>query len=127
VLVAEGVDISLNEDKWYLERLDGGLFTLQNIDYILAWIAMEDDGVSLAVFFLIPLAINKQPQYQARAHLMQMLDRKSKSVKDIIRTLQEYHDNVDEGDHAPSDKEGSDRAPSKREILQGLIMFLESC
>jgi beta-catenin-like protein 1 len=35
------------EDAWYLQRLDNGLFTLQNVDYILAWIAMEDDGVSI--------------------------------------------------------------------------------
>ena len=34
------------EDMWYLRRLDGGLFTQQTVDYILAWIAMEDDGVS---------------------------------------------------------------------------------
>lgn len=32
---------------FYLRRLDGGLFTLQTVDYILAWIAMEDDGVCL--------------------------------------------------------------------------------
>lgn len=35
-----------DEDYWYLRRLDGGLFTLQTVDYILAWIMMEDDGVS---------------------------------------------------------------------------------
>ncbi|KAH9179717.1 DUF1716-domain-containing protein [Lactarius sanguifluus] len=34
------------EDAWYLRRLDGGLYTLQTVDYILAWIVMEDDGVS---------------------------------------------------------------------------------
>jgi beta-catenin-like protein 1 len=33
------------EDAWYLRRLDGGLYTLQTVDYILAWIIMEDDGV----------------------------------------------------------------------------------
>jgi beta-catenin-like protein 1 len=33
------------EDTWYLRRLDGGLYTLQTVDYILAWIIMEDDGV----------------------------------------------------------------------------------
>lgn len=33
------------ETAWYLRRLDGGLFTLQTVDYILAWIIMEDDGV----------------------------------------------------------------------------------
>ena len=34
------------EDAWYLRRLDGGLYTLQTVDYILAWIIMDDDGVS---------------------------------------------------------------------------------
>jgi beta-catenin-like protein 1 len=38
---------SEEEDMWYLRRLDNGLFTLQNVDYILAWIAMEDDGVCI--------------------------------------------------------------------------------
>ena len=33
------------EEAWYLRRLDGGLYTLQTVDYILAWIIMEDDGV----------------------------------------------------------------------------------
>lgn len=45
-LAEEGSEVSSEEeDAWYLRRLDGGLFTLQTVDYILAWIAMEDDGV----------------------------------------------------------------------------------
>lgn len=36
---------SEEEEAWYLRRLDGGLYTLQTVDYILAWIIMEDDGV----------------------------------------------------------------------------------
>ena len=36
------------EALWYLRRLDGGLFTLQTVDYILAWSTMEDDGVGHA-------------------------------------------------------------------------------
>ena len=35
----------VEEDRWYLRRLDGGLYSLQVVDYILAWICMEDDGV----------------------------------------------------------------------------------
>jgi len=34
------------EDSFYIRRLDGGLFTLQTVDYILGWLIMEDDGVS---------------------------------------------------------------------------------
>lgn len=46
-LLSEGEEIGAEEeDAWYLRRLDGGLFTLQNVDYILAWVSMEDDGVS---------------------------------------------------------------------------------
>ena len=45
-LEAEGETIDSDvEDLWYLRKLDGGLFTLQTVDYILAWVAMEDDGV----------------------------------------------------------------------------------
>ena len=42
-------DILADEDVVYLRRLDGGLFTLQTADYLLAWVVMEDDGVSQAV------------------------------------------------------------------------------
>jgi beta-catenin-like protein 1 len=48
-LLAEGQEIDA-EDVWYLRRLDAGLFTLQNVDYILAWVSMEDDGVSDVTF-----------------------------------------------------------------------------
>lgn len=34
------------DDEWYLTRLDAGLSALQSIDYVLAWVCMEDDGVS---------------------------------------------------------------------------------
>jgi len=45
--LADGQEIDVvEEDVWYLRRLDAGLFTLQNVDYILAWVSMEDDGVS---------------------------------------------------------------------------------
>jgi hypothetical protein len=32
--------------RFTLQRLDGGLFTLQTVDYILAWVMVEDDGVN---------------------------------------------------------------------------------
>jgi len=100
-LVSEGEEIGPEEeDMWYLRRLDGGLFTLQTVDYILAWIAMEDDGI--------------------RAHLQQMLSRRDKSLKDIADTLQIHHDNVDEDTDVDAD--GS---PSRKEILRNLIAFLQ--
>ena len=33
------------EAEWYIRRMDAGLSSLQNADYILAWLCMEDDGV----------------------------------------------------------------------------------
>ena len=40
----------VDEDRWYLRRLDGGFYTLQTVDYILAWVCMEDDGVRITTF-----------------------------------------------------------------------------
>lgn len=40
------------EDSYYIRRLDGGLFTLQTVDYILAWLVMEDDGVRQEIWIL---------------------------------------------------------------------------
>jgi len=45
-MIAEGEKPGEEEEAlWYLRRLDGGLFTLQTVDYVLAWSTMEDDGV----------------------------------------------------------------------------------
>lgn len=33
------------EAEWYLRRTEAGLSALQNADYVLAWVCMEDDGV----------------------------------------------------------------------------------
>ncbi|KAJ3736307.1 Catenin-beta-like protein [Lentinula guzmanii] len=97
-LLTEGEEISEeHEDSWYILRLDGGLFTLQIVDYILAWIAMEDDGI--------------------RSHLIQMLNRKNQSLKDMVQTLRIYHDNVGEDPNAVD--------ASQKEILRELIHALE--
>ncbi|KAJ6539393.1 Catenin-beta-like protein [Mycena capillaripes] len=106
-LIADGEEVtSEEEDTWYLRRLESGLFTLQTVDYILAWIAMEDDGI--------------------RAHLLQMLDRKSLSMQDIIQTLRTFYDNVDDEPDPPPPAEGAEeRAPSQKEILAALIAALD--
>jgi beta-catenin-like protein 1 len=58
-----------------------------------------------------------------------MLDRKTKSLKDIVHTLRIYRDNVDEDEqtYSADAEDGSARAPSQKEILQHLIDFLDSC
>jgi beta-catenin-like protein 1 len=62
------------------------------------------------------------PYTQIRAHLQQMLGRKSKSLSDIARVLKIYHDNID--DELP---DGEARPASQKEILEALIAFLEGC
>ncbi|KIY49252.1 DUF1716-domain-containing protein [Fistulina hepatica ATCC 64428] len=101
-LLSEGEEVGEEEeDTWYLRRLDGGLFTLQTVDYILAWIVMEDDGI--------------------REHTVQMLRRRDLSLKNIVDTLRIYHDNVDD---EPAGSTGGG-APSQKDILAGLIDALE--
>jgi beta-catenin-like protein 1 len=38
-----------DELEWYSRRLDAGLSSLQNADYVLAWVCMEEDGVSFSL------------------------------------------------------------------------------
>lgn len=100
-----GEEIGDMEDLWYLRRLDGGLFTLQTVDYILGWICMEDDGI--------------------RNHISVMLGRKSKGLKDIVAVLKDYRDNI--GDTENMEVDSTDEPVSRREILDGLLGFLETC
>lgn len=51
-----------------------------------------------------------------------MLGRRDKSLKDIVKTLQVYHDNVDESD---ASKDSEDL--TQKEILQHLMQFLDAC
>ncbi|KAH9482695.1 Beta-catenin-like protein 1 [Psilocybe cubensis] len=89
------------EDDFYVRRLEGGLFSLQTIDYILAWLIVEDDGI--------------------RTHALRMLDRNNQSLKNILQTLEIYEDHMD--DDEVNQTEGS---VSRKEILQGLISALHS-
>jgi beta-catenin-like protein 1 len=45
----EGEDA--DEVDIYLGKLEGGLASLQLIDYVTAWICMEDDGVCVSLSF----------------------------------------------------------------------------
>lgn len=39
-------DRDRDPDEVYLDKLEHGLFSLQLVDYVVAWVCMEDDGVS---------------------------------------------------------------------------------
>jgi beta-catenin-like protein 1 len=116
ILIDGGDEVtSEDEELWYLRRLDSGLFTLQTVDYILAWLAMDDDGVGFQPCLSFSLTFA-----QVRNHMLQMMNRKNQSLQDIVETLKIFHLNVD--DDAKVDSDGG--SLSQKMILQGLIESL---
>lgn len=70
---AERAAVSADEredraDEWLSRRLDGGLYVLQTVDVILAWLVAEDDG--------------------ARSRIQSLLADRDESLKDVEATLQ---------------------------------------
>jgi len=72
-----------DEAEWYSRRLDAGLSSLQNADYVLAWVCMEEDGVSY-----LSLKLISQLTIKARAHAHTMLKRKSQSFANVVKVLE---------------------------------------
>ena len=103
------------ETEWYLQRLDQGLYTLQMTDYILAWLAMEDDGVRLS-HFLLDMPLNPDPQM--KGHMESMLARNSKSLKSVCEVLKSQLQGLEEEGQSESNGD-------RRMILQALVGFLE--
>lgn len=83
-------------DEWFSRRLDAGLFCLQTIDVILAWLIAEDDG--------------------ARKKIHALLADRDETVAVIKATIQEQIDGIDAK---------SDDAKDTREMLQTLAQFLQ--
>ena len=54
-----------------------------------------------------------------------MLKRKGKSLQDVVNVLKLFRDNVDDDESEAALAE--DASPPQREILTGLINFLEAC
>lgn len=85
ILEAEGVDAADEEELFYLRRLEGGGFALQQLDCILAWLVMEDDGAAEVISRAVP-----------RAAIAQTLAAYERSVeaaaplREILRALREY-------------------------------------
>lgn len=100
-----------DEDEAYLARLEQGLFSLQLLDTVLAWIVMEDDA--------------------AKDHIQLLLRRKGVHLSDIAHTLREYSDNL--GDQLSVSKPANDESDSHgstelktKDILAALIAYLEA-
>lgn len=84
------------EDERFLRRLDAGLFTLQTIDVVLAWLVAEDDG--------------------ARKKIQASLADRDETFEVIKASLQERFDAIDDKES----QEGKDSA----EMLTTLMEFL---
>lgn len=65
---------------------------------------------------------------QARAHAQQMLKRKGRTLNDVVEVLKVFRDNINEDESsATAQSQSEDASPPQKEILGGLITFLEAC
>jgi len=80
---------------WYLARIESGLYSLMNVDLILAWLVAEDDG--------------------ARNKITSGLAERGESLGVVRKSLQERLDNMDPKKRAKKDT---------RDMLSTLIDFL---
>ena len=92
-------------DQRYLAKLEHGLFSLQLLDTLLAWLVMEDDA--------------------CQHHVRLMLKRRGLRFKDVATTLSEYRDNVGDQVAIEADSEGGQEMKTS-DILDALIAYLES-
>lgn len=83
-------------DEWFSRRLDAGLFCLQTIDVILAWLVAEDDG--------------------ARKKIQALLADRDETFAVIRETIQEQVDGIDVE---------SEEGKETREMLTTLVQFLQ--
>lgn len=95
----KGMDAEEREeraDEWFSRRLDAGLFCLQTLDVVLAWLVAEDGG--------------------ARRTVKKLLAERDETLGVIKTSIQEQIDGID-----ADDAEGGDT----REMLTTLVKFLQ--
>ena len=98
---AEQTSLSAEEredmaDEWFSRRLDAGLFSLQTLDVVLAWLVAEDGG--------------------ARKTIQKLLADRDESLHVIKETIQEQIEGIDTEDEGGKDT---------REMLSTLVKFLQ--
>ncbi|KAI0207002.1 DUF1716-domain-containing protein [Astrocystis sublimbata] len=98
---AEQVQMSAEEreeaaDEWFSRRLDAGLFSLQTLDVVLAWLVAEDGG--------------------ARGTIRKLLADRDETLDVVKDTIQEQMEGID-----TEDADGKDT----REMLSTLVKFLQ--
>jgi len=93
-------------DEAYLRRLDGGLFTLQQVDFVVAEVAAS--GASTV-----------------KPRLMKILNQRNASVADVREVLREYAGNYDNNDGRAGDNEEDEsvRERERQYLLQLVDKF----
>lgn len=92
----------------YLDRINHGLFSLQLIDYLVAWLVMEDDGIL--------------------QHIKMLFSRNGNSLEQVVDTLKEYYENV--GDDTlvslPDDSDEDQIGLKLKEVIVILVNYMLS-
>ncbi|RDI86181.1 hypothetical protein Vi05172_g3900 [Venturia inaequalis] len=84
-----------SEDEFFSRRLDAGLYCLQTIDVVLAWLVAEDGG--------------------ARKKVVKLMGEQDEGLEDIRKTLQEQVQGITDDD---------DEAKASKDMLSTLVDFL---
>ncbi|KAI9842563.1 MAG: hypothetical protein M1837_007076 [Sclerophora amabilis] len=89
--VLDDDDKNEKSDEWFSKRLDAGLFCLQTVDVILAWLIAEDDGAKRKIVSI--LANRDESLAMIKATLQEQLDsmndegEEERETKDMLATL----------------------------------------
>lgn len=100
------------EEELYLAKLEQGLFSLQLLDTVLAWVVMEDDAV--------------------KDHVSVLLRRKGLGWREVADVLREYRGNIGDDEvsvqAAGGKREGVDGEEElkTKDILSALIGYIEA-
>lgn len=97
------------EGEWFGRRLDGGLFCLQLVDLVLAWLCAEDDG--------------------AREKVGVELGKRGVGTEVVRATLQEQVEGMEDGEEGMEDGEEGEgdvdeESRHMKEMLKTLIQFV---
>jgi beta-catenin-like protein 1 len=81
-------------DEWFSRRLDAGLFCLQTIDVVLAWLVAEDDGAGKKIKALLSerdetLAVVKQT-IEEQIKGMDVEKEETKDTREMLATLAQF-------------------------------------
>lgn len=81
-------------DEWFSRRLDAGLFSLQTIDVVLAWLVAEDGGAKKTIKALLAerdetLAVVKET-IEEQIKGMDVEDQDTKDTREMLTTLAQF-------------------------------------